>query len=405
MRAVLAMLGLSLYLGACSVLVDPSSLPIKCEVSAIRENEDPCLIAGMHCVASECKPCQDESEICNGVDDDCDGVVDNGHDEDDDGFTWCGGGRSEFADCAPNDPAIYPAGPRGADGSFSPAPVELCDGKDNDCDSKVDEAEDCALSHGCAGDDDCRTGQVCDATSGGCIEPRPVGSGCTSDAQCAGGFCVRMGEYSVGTPLTDNRCASACCADADCAAGSACVVGLSGVRVCLPNNIAARGMTALGERCSSDPECASGSCVVGRCVTPCLGDDACGDALCTLSSGGLAEPRNWACGEQRGRAETGAGCSGFDPAACQSGLCTDAGSCARACGRKADCAAGEACTYEIKRAVVVGPSSLVSYCAPTAAVDTPSPSPQLCCTNADCAGGRQCAPYGLEAGFWIMRCR
>jgi len=45
------------------------------------------------------------TELCNGVDDDCDGTVDNGFDADGDGFTTCGG------DCNDADPAINPAAP------------------------------------------------------------------------------------------------------------------------------------------------------------------------------------------------------------------------------------------------------------------------------------------------------
>ena len=59
-------------------------------------------------------------ELCDGVDNDCDGRIDNGHDLDGDGFTTCDG------DCDDADAAI------------SPAEAEACDGVDNDCDGTVD---------------------------------------------------------------------------------------------------------------------------------------------------------------------------------------------------------------------------------------------------------------------------
>ncbi|MEY4579624.1 MAG: hypothetical protein RL701_4327 [Pseudomonadota bacterium] len=398
-------------LSACSVIVDPSTLVIKCEVSASRASEDPCLIAGMHCVDSECKPCKHESEICNGVDDDCDGVIDNGHDEDNDGFTWCGGGRPEYADCAPNDPKIYPAGPENstlADGRGTAAPEEACDGKDNDCDSKVDEASECATTGSCVSDG-CREGQVCNALTGVCIEPRPVGSGCTSDAECAGGFCVKRGEYAPGVTLTDDRCASACCTDSNCAAGSVCVVGAAGRRSCLPNNIAGRGTQAESERCARDSECASGSCVASRCATRCAEAAACKSAECMLSSGGASETRRWTCGEARGRGDTGDSCSSFDPSACRSGLCVN-GNCAEPCGRNADCPRGELCRYSTLRGLVplpLGAAAIVAYCAPAPSAEARSAEARerLCCTNADCNSEQQCAPYGLESGLWMMICR
>lgn len=55
-------------------------------------------------------------EACDGVDDDCDGTVDNGFDADDDAWTSCGG------DCDNSDVNVNPDSP------------ETCDGLDNDCD-------------------------------------------------------------------------------------------------------------------------------------------------------------------------------------------------------------------------------------------------------------------------------
>ena len=59
------------------------------------------------------------SEACDGVDEDCNGIVDDGFDADGDGFNLCDG------DCDDDDDDSYP----GAD--------ELCDGLDNDCDGEV----------------------------------------------------------------------------------------------------------------------------------------------------------------------------------------------------------------------------------------------------------------------------
>ncbi len=67
-------------------------------------------------------------EVENGIDDDCDGVVDegtDGSDDDGDGFTEHGG------DCDD------------ADGGVNPAADEACDGVDEDCDGVVDEGTTC----------------------------------------------------------------------------------------------------------------------------------------------------------------------------------------------------------------------------------------------------------------------
>ena len=63
-------------------------------------------------------------EQCDGADNDCNGEIDNGFDADDDGWTFCAG------DCRDSDPLI------------NPDAEELCDDIDNNCDGSVDEAFD-----------------------------------------------------------------------------------------------------------------------------------------------------------------------------------------------------------------------------------------------------------------------
>jgi len=77
-------------------------------------------------------------EACNGIDDDCDGSIDENLDLDLDGVTNCDG------DCDDTDNTVFPNAP------------ELCDGIDNDCDGAVPvDEQDLDGDLGLACDDDC----------------------------------------------------------------------------------------------------------------------------------------------------------------------------------------------------------------------------------------------------------
>ena len=103
----------------------------------------------------------DAVEDCtNGIDDDCDGTVDNASDNDGDGVTDCDG------DCDDDDPDVFPGA------------AEECNGIDDDCDGAIDEDfpdEDGDGIPACAGDcddDDATTfpgaEEVCDGADNDC---------------------------------------------------------------------------------------------------------------------------------------------------------------------------------------------------------------------------------------------
>jgi hypothetical protein len=361
------------------------------------------MAAGAHCVSGECRPCKGDTEICNGLDDDCDGVVDEGQDADGDGFTWCGALIRELADCADMDPKIHPASIPGPDGKFTPAAKEECDGKDNDCDSKIDEVPECDEMRTCV-QDGCTGQQRCDTTTGRCIEPRPVGDGCTSDSECAGGLCAQPSSFDLNVAENNKRCASACCVDSDCSKGSVCVVSSSGARLCFPSNIAGRSTRALGALCSADADCSSGACDRSRCVARCFSDSGCGNTTCLLGMGGLNAPRLWQCAEAQGREMVGGICSQYDLTACRSGYCSERNACGQACGRNADCDSDEICGYvRVRPLLSLNQTSLVSVCQPRGAT---APDETLCCTNADCGTSKLCAPKSVDDdAFSVMSCR
>ena len=103
----------------CDGLVDEDQGQTTCGVGACARTVDDCL-GGL---AQTCVPGAPEVEACNGVDNNCNGLIDD-IDLDLDGFSVCG------PDCDDGDP------------SRNPAASEICNDIDDDCDGLVDEGDD-----------------------------------------------------------------------------------------------------------------------------------------------------------------------------------------------------------------------------------------------------------------------
>jgi hypothetical protein len=85
-------------------------------------------------------------ELCNGLDDDCDGLIDNGAqgsatwylDADQDGFG--DGAAQAVSSCLPPPShSPFPGDCDDSDPTVNPAGMEICDGLDNNCDGVIDE--------------------------------------------------------------------------------------------------------------------------------------------------------------------------------------------------------------------------------------------------------------------------
>jgi MYXO-CTERM domain-containing protein len=111
-----------------------------------------------------------ETEVCNGTDDDCDGAIDPGC-ECTIGTTRPCGETSDVGACHPGTQTCGTDGTWGnCEGSVGPTP-EMCDGEDNDCDGMSDEDEGVIL-RGAPAPLLCQPGEVC--VGGGCQPEDPV---------------------------------------------------------------------------------------------------------------------------------------------------------------------------------------------------------------------------------------
>lgn len=191
MKRALTVLSMVLFtIGCDNTFIDLSH---ECETSADCADGDPCTVGlcevdhtCLYLPSDDpaCEPppeCVPTDEVCNGLDDDCDGLTDEGcepelecrtdedcahlnnecyifrcypagecfpieRDDDGDGYgVDCG--VTSGRDCNDHNPAVHPDA------------TELCDSVDNDCDGETDE--------GCEPPPDCVVGRICDCGADG----------------------------------------------------------------------------------------------------------------------------------------------------------------------------------------------------------------------------------------------
>jgi MYXO-CTERM domain-containing protein len=192
---------------------------------------------------------------------------------------------------------------------------ESCDGVDEDCDGVIDNDAVCPPKQVCQNgrcvpscqqnEFPCAAGTECDKATGRCLRLECVDKSCPADQVCRAGSCGVPCE-GVTCPRGQTCVSDACvdlCAGVSCAPGQVCREG-----VCLSGCSSCDGVScAKGLAC--DPK--TNDCADPSCSAPCPEGTFCKAGACVDACDGVACPPGQSCAKGSCSAEGAAGAGGI----------------------------------------------------------------------------------------------
>jgi hypothetical protein len=229
-------------------------------------------------------------------------------------------------------------------------------------------------------------------SSGGASGASGVGTPCPLGNECAAGdFCADAASFGL-TP--GKVCTRGCCKTDECGPDNVCYPTMGGNSLCFPSALAGRptGSGLVGTACAGHGDCRTGLCFGAVCTDVCCANSDCPANIGACQLNDIGDRKAFICAPAAGGGDYNSNCWNGSlsspapvPSVCASRVCVQSQyvfppfTCSKTCCRAADCSDGLTCRYQ-----GIGQPT-VKYCRLPAAGTGQTGDP--CAVPGDCRSG------------------